>query len=217
MNVESCEISPENQISIIFENFPYYKTHKKAIVISFKDEKLHFFDENLEIFSIDWSEEYEWARERISINQRGPKPKSFNDFLKFGDFIYLRKEDEFLFLDQIPKAETSLISIDPKSGAVKAYVGGSNFSKSNFDRATLSYPQSGSSFKPFIYTSAFANGYKASDKINDAPIVFEDSNLESSWRPENYTGKFYGPIRLRDKSCLCLRNLIKIIFAVDIS
>ena len=48
------------------------------------------------------------------------------------------------------------------------------------------------------YTSAFSNGYIASDKINDAPIVFEDSNLESSWRPENYTGKFYGPIRLRE-------------------
>ncbi len=86
-----------NQISIIFEDFPYYKTHKKGLVISFKDEKLHFIDENLEIFSIVWSEEYEWARERISINQRGKKPKSFSDFLKFGDFIYLRKEDEFLF------------------------------------------------------------------------------------------------------------------------
>ena len=60
-----------NQISIIFEDFPYYKTHKKGLVISFKDEKLHFIDENLEIFSIVWSEEYEWARERISINQMG--------------------------------------------------------------------------------------------------------------------------------------------------
>jgi penicillin-binding protein 1A len=66
-----------NQISIIFEDFPYYKTHKKGLVISFKDEKLHFIDENLEIFSIVWSEEYEWARERISINQRGKKTKIF--------------------------------------------------------------------------------------------------------------------------------------------
>jgi penicillin-binding protein 1A len=78
------------------------------------------------------------------------------------------------------------------------YVGGIDFSKSNFDRVKQSYPQAGSSFKPFIYASAFANGYSASDKINDAPIIFEDSNLESSWRPENYTGKFYGPIRLRE-------------------
>ena len=187
-----------NQISIIFEDFPYYKTHKKGLVISFKDEKLHFIDENLEIFSIVWSDEYEWASERISINQKGKKPKSFSDFLKFGDFIYLRKEGEFLFLDQIPQAETSLISIHPSSGSVKAYVGGSNFSKSNFDRVTLSYPQSGSSFKPFIYAAALANEYNLFSLINDAPIAFEDKNLESVWRPENYTGKFYGPTSLRD-------------------
>ena len=187
-----------NQISIIFENFPHYKTHIKGLVISFKDDKLHFIDENLEIHSIVWSDEYEWARKRISNNQRGPKPQFFNEILNFGDFIYLRKEDEFFKLDQIPKAETSLISIHPMSGAVKAYVGGSNFSRSNFDRVALSYPQSGSSFKPFIYAAALENEYNLFSLINDAPIAFEDKNLESVWRPENYTGKFYGPTSLRD-------------------
>ena len=187
-----------NQISIIFEDFPYYKTYKKGIVISFKDKKLHLIDENLDIISIVWSEEYEWARERISINQKGPQPKFFDDFLHIGDLIYLRKEGEFLFLDQIPEAETSLISINPKSGAVKAYLGGSNFSKSNFDRVSLSFPQSGSSFKPFIYGAALANDYNLFSILNDAPIAFEDENLESVWRPENYTGKFYGPTSIRE-------------------
>ena len=187
-----------NQISIIFENFPYYKTHIKGLVISFKDEKLHFIDENLEIHSIVWSDKYEWARKRFANNQRGPKPQFFSDFLNFGDFIYLRKEDEFYTLDQIPKAETSLISIHPMSGEVKAYVGGTNFSRSNFDRLALSYPQSGSSFKPFIYAAALANEYNLFSLVNDAPIAFEDKNLESVWRPENYTGKFYGPTSVRD-------------------
>ena len=187
-----------DQISIIFEGFPYYKTHKKGIVISFKDKKLHLIDENLDVISIVWSEEYEWAREKISINQKGPKPKSFDEFLQIGDLIYLRKESEFLFLDQIPEAETSLVSINPQSGAVKAYLGGSNFSKSNFDRVSLSYPQSGSSFKPFIYGAALANDYNLFSIINDAPIAFEDENLESVWRPENYTGKFYGPTSIRE-------------------
>ena len=187
-----------NQISIIFEGFPYYKTHKKGIIISFKDKKLHLIDENLDVISIVWSEEYEWARKRISINQKGPKPKSFDDFLQIGDLIYLRKEGEFLFLDQIPEAETSLVSINPQSGALKAYLGGSNFSKSNFDRVSLSYPQSGSSFKPFIYGAALANDYNLFSILNDAPIAFEDENLESVWRPENYTGKFYGPTSIRE-------------------
>ena len=84
------------------------------------------------------------------------------------------------------------------SGAVKAYVGGANFSKSNFDRVALSYPQSGSSFKPFIYAAALANEYNLFSLVNDAPIAFEDKNLESVWRPENYTGKFYGPTSVRD-------------------
>ena len=190
--------SLSNQISIIFENFPYYKTHTKGLVISFKDEKLHFIDENLEIHSIIWSNEYRWARKKTSNNQIGPKPQFFSDFLNFGDFIYLRKEDEFFTLDQIPTAETSLISIHPMSGAVKAYVGGANFSKSNFDRVALSYPQSGSSFKPFIYAAALANEYNLFSLVNDAPIAFEDKNLESVWRPENYTGKFYGPTSVRD-------------------
>ena len=190
--------SLSNQISIIFENFPYYKTHTKGLVISFKDEKLHFIDENLEIHSIIWSDEYRWARKKTSNNQIGPKPQFFSDFLNFGDFIYLRKEDEFFTLDQIPTAETSLISIHPMSGALKAYVGGTNFSKSNFDRVALSYPQSGSSFKPFIYAAALANEYNLFSLVNDAPIAFEDKNLESVWRPENYTGKFYGPTSVRD-------------------
>ena len=190
--------SLSNQISIIFENFPYYKTHTKGLVISFKDEKLHFIDENLDIHSIIWSDDYRWARKKTSNNQIGPKPQFFSDFLNFGDFIYLRKEDEFFTLDQIPTAETSLISIHPMSGAVKAYVGGANFSKSNFDRVALSYPQSGSSFKPFIYAAALANEYNLFSLVNDAPIAFEDKNLESVWRPENYTGKFYGPTSVRD-------------------
>ena len=190
--------SLSNQISIIFENYPYYKTHTKGLVISFKDEKLHFIDENLEIHSIIWSDEYRWARKKTSNNQIGLKPLFFSDFLNFGDFIYLRKEDEFFTLDQIPTAETSLISIHPMSGAVKAYVGGTNFSKSNFDRVALSYPQSGSSFKPFIYAAALANEYNLFSLVNDAPIAFEDKNLESVWRPENYTGKFYGPTSVRD-------------------
>ena len=77
-------------------------------------------------------------------------------------------------------------------------MGGKNFYDSSFDRVRLSFPQSGSSFKPFIYSAALNNGYNLSTLINDAPIVFEDDNLESAWRPQNYTGEFYGPISLRE-------------------
>ena len=192
------ETSLLNSINEIFEDLPFYKTHSKGIVINFKDNNLYFINEELEIDSISWSSEYEWARKRISINQRGSKPNSFKDFLNVGDFVYFKKEGGFLLLDQIPEAESALVSINPGSGAVKAYVGGTSFNKSNFDRVRLSYPQSGSSFKPFIYATALAEGYNASSLINDAPIAFDDKNLESVWRPQNYTGKFYGPTSIRD-------------------
>ena len=187
-----------NQISNIFNLFPYYKTHTKAIVIKVDEKKITCINQSLDVINVTWSNEYLWARPQESVDRLGAKPDGFKDILEFGDFIYLKNIDDFYTLDQIPNIESSIISIDPNSGEIIAYHGGKNFNSSNFDRVRLSYPQSGSSFKPFIYASGLANGYNLSSLINDAPIAFEDENLESVWRPQNYTGEFYGPISLRE-------------------
>ena len=182
----------------LFEELQNLDTHFGGIVIDVKPQRIIYLSSSFKLESLPWSEKYKWARRKIDINKLGPIPSNFYDILRLGDLINLTEIDGQNYLDQVPEAEAAFISLDPRDGAIKSYIGGLNFSKSNFDRVKQSFPQAGSSFKPFIYTSAFANGYKASDKINDAPIIFEDSNLESSWRPENYTGKFYGPIRLRE-------------------
>ncbi len=196
IDLDSSLIS--NKILTIFDTHPYYNSHIKSIVVNVKENEFLAINNNFEVIKVYWSNEYEWARERISIDELGLKPKNFNDILNFGDFVYLKINEGFYTLDQIPEAEASLISINPKSGEIMAYVGGKNFEASNFDRIKLSFPQSGSSFKPFIYSAALANGYNLSSIINDAPIVFEDENLESIWKPQNYTGEFYGPISIRD-------------------
>ena len=191
----------QRNVSVIrdfFEELVSLDNHSAGIVIDVKPERVVYLNNSFQLESLFWNDSYNWARRRIDINKLGPRPQNFYDILSLGDLIYLSKANGSHYLDQVPDAEVAFISTDPSSGAIKTYIGGLNFSKSNFDRVKQSYPQAGSSFKPFIYASAFANGYKASDKINDAPIIFEDSNLESSWRPENYTGKFYGPIRLRE-------------------
>ena len=191
----------QRNVSVIrdfFEELVSLDNHSAGIVIDVKPERVVYLNNSFQLESLFWNDSYNWARRRIDINKLGPRPQNFYDILSLGDLIYLSKANGSYYLDQVPDAEVAFISTDPSSGAIKTYIGGLNFSKSNFDRVKQSYPQAGSSFKPFIYASAFANGYKASDKINDAPIIFEDSNLESSWRPENYTGKFYGPIRLRE-------------------
>jgi len=182
----------------LFKEFINSDRHSAGIIIDVNPERIIYLDNSFQLESLYWNDSYEWARSRININKLGPRPDNFYDILRLGDLIYLSEMDGNYYLDQVPDAEVAFISANPSNGAVKTYIGGLNFSKSNFDRVKQSYPQAGSSFKPFIYASAFANGYKASDKINDAPIIFEDSNLESSWRPENYTGEFYGPIRLRE-------------------
>ena len=181
-----------------FKELVNLDNHSGGIVIDVKPERVMYLNSSFQLQSLFWDDSYKWARRKIDINKLGPRPQNFYDILRMGDLIYISEKNGNYYLDQVPDAEVAFISTDPSNGAIKTYIGGLNFSKSNFDRVKQSYPQAGSSFKPFIYASAFANGYKASDKMNDAPIVFEDSNLESSWRPENYTGKFYGPIRLRE-------------------
>ena len=197
-NINLNEDHISNKLRNIFDSYSFYDSYIKAIVVSISEKEIIVIDENFELKNAFWSDDYKWARDRISINELGKVPNGFNDFLNFGDFIHLKKNDDYLSLDQVPEAEASLISIDPETGEVIAYVGGKNFNDSNFDRVRSSFPQSGSSFKPFIYSSSIANGYNLSTLINDAPIIFEDENLESAWRPENYTGEFYGPISLRD-------------------
>ena len=182
-----------------FDSNTFIHSHKRGIVIDVNEDNFIYLSEGLKVLSIDWDEElYKWARRYISINSRGAIPQNFYDLIKPGDFIYLKSINDAIILDQIPLAEAALISIDPKTGSITSYVGGSSFNDGLFDRVRLSFPQTGSSFKPFVYAAAFANNYNPSSLINDAPIIFNDENLESFWRPENYTGKFYGPTRLRE-------------------
>jgi penicillin-binding protein 1A len=112
-------------------------------------------------------------------------------------------------LQQSPEAQAALISIRPKDGAILALSGGYNFQMSKYNRAIQAKRQPGSNFKAFIYLAALEQGQTAASLINDAPLVFEDKNLETSWRPENSSGQFYGPTRLRE-AFYRSRNLVSI-------
>mgnify|MGYP000554328354 CR=1 FL=1 len=113
------------------------------------------------------------------------------------------------YLTQVPEAQGALVSLEPEDGAIRAMVGGYDFQQSHFNRVTQAARQPGSSFKPFIYSAALENGYTAASIINDAPIVFEQTNLEDVWRPENDGGDFLGPTRLR-KALYLSRNMVSI-------
>lgn len=139
-----------------------------------------------------------WAKPYVDNDTQGSKPESVDDILVKGDIIRVKADKKLGWkLSQLPTAQSALISLDSHNGAIQALVGGFNFKRNKFNRVTQSKRQPGSNFKPFIYASAIAAGYSAASIINDAPVVFNDENLATAWRPTNDSGKFYGPTRLR--------------------
>jgi penicillin-binding protein 1A len=151
-----------------------------------------------------------WARPFKTSTAMGPKPEKAADVLAAGDVIRLEKRPSGpWFLSQVPEAQGALVAMDPDSGRIRAMIGGFDASLSQYNRATQARRQPGSAFKPFLYAAALEKGLTPATLINDAPIVFEDKALETRWRPENYSEKFYGPTRLR-KGLEHSRNLVTI-------
>ena len=157
---------------------------------------------------IEW-DGIKWARAYQNENRRGPKPKMASDVLSAGDIVRVRLEEEGWQLAQLPQVEGAFVALSPLDGAIQALSGGFDFSKSKFNRAIQAERQPGSSFKPFIYSAALDKGFSAASFINDAPVVFDDVSLEGKWMPENYSGKFFGPTRLRE-ALYKSRNLVSI-------
>lgn len=100
-------------------------------------------------------------------------------------------------LDQKPDAEGATIALDPRNGHVLAMVGGSDFSKSQFNRVLQSLRQPGSAFKPFIYAAALEKGYHPSKILLDTPQALGGSTDNLSWKPRNYDGEFQGQMTFR--------------------
>jgi penicillin-binding protein 1A len=101
-------------------------------------------------------------------------------------------------LTQQPEVEGAFVSIEPVNGAIRAMVGGFDFGKNKFNHVTQAWRQPGSSFKPFIYSSALEKGFTPATVVNDAPLFFDSGATGSQpWEPKNYDGKFEGPMPLR--------------------
>ena len=150
---------------------------------------------------------FSWALKSGS-DKKGPR--QITDILKTGDIIRVRQLNNNNWeLAGIPQTEGALVSLNPQDGAILALSGGFDFFKSKFNRVTQAERQPGSSFKPFIYSAALEKGYTAASIINDAPIVMDDDNLDETWKPQNYSGRFFGPTRLR-VALTKSRNLVSI-------
>ena len=114
------------------------------------------------------------------------------------------------FITQLPEVEGAFVAMDPRTGAIRAMVGGFDFSKSKFNHVTQAWRQPGSSFKPFIYSAALEKGFTPATVINDAPLFFDAGSTGSQpWEPKNYDGTFEGPMSMR-RGLAKSKNLISI-------
>jgi len=103
----------------------------------------------------------------------------------------------------------ALLCMDARTGAIRTMVGGRDFKRSEFNRATQARRQPGSAFKPFIYTAAFDKGMTPTTRFIDSPVMFADATGENIWEPQNFDREFWGPTTLRT-ALVYSRNIITI-------
>ena len=175
----------------------------KGIVTEIKDEEVAVYlggDQG-----VIRLENMNWAREpNPKLDGKYHQITDPRDALSKGDLIEvkilasLEKGGWDLGLEQEPLAQAGLISMEPSTGYIKAMVGGYDFSKSQFNRATQAIRQPGSAFKPIIFATAIQDGFTPASIVIDSPIIFkEKEDTFGKWKPVNFEKKFYGPTSLR--------------------
>ncbi|MCZ0944062.1 MAG: PBP1A family penicillin-binding protein [Gammaproteobacteria bacterium] len=145
----------------------------------------------LEMAALRW-------RPHIETDVRGPVPKRPRDAVQPGDLIRVQATEEGWRLAQLPEIQGALVSLDPATGAVLALEGGFDFGINQYNHALQAARQPGSGFKPFVYSAALQNGTTPASIFMDAPLVHDDANLESQYRPRNDNNRYNGPTRLRE-------------------
>ena len=194
----------------VLRKTPIYGGLEPAIITEVADDHLQLATKDGLGLPLNWADGLDGLRTYRTVNARSAPITAATDLFVVGDLIRIQRHlDDRVSLAQLPEAQAAMVTLAPNNGGIKALVGGFDYRQSRFNRITQATRQPGSNFKPFIYTTALSSGFTAASIINDAPVVFDDSKLEDTWRPENDGGKFYGPTRLRE-ALYRSRNLVSI-------
>jgi len=191
------------------DEYPVIGGLRPAVVEKVEAKSARIYVKDLGFVNLPW-EKLSWARRQLPEEKVDRPPTQAAEILTRGDIIYTvgRTAESVLFV-QVPQAQSALVSVDPRDGAVVALVGGFDFFQSKFNRVTQARRQPGSGFKPFVYSAAFDKGFTPASVVLDAPVVIDEEGNEKAWRPQEDTGKFYGPVRLRD-ALVHSRNLVSV-------
>jgi penicillin-binding protein 1A len=180
-----------------------------ALVLSVDEKSAVAFTRANGRINLAWAA-ISWARAPLPDGSIGPQLQRVADVLAPNDVVYVAQEVSGNWrMVQVPDVQGALVAVDPQDGAISALTGGFDYFASNYNRAVQAKRQPGSAFKPFLYSAALEQGFTPASLINDAPLVIEDPTLEGSWRPQNVTREFRGPMRLRE-ALVRSRNLVSI-------
>ncbi len=111
-------------------------------------------------------------------------------------------------ITQWPQAEAAFVAMDPVTGRIRALVGGFDFNRNQFNRATSAARQPGSAFKPFLYSAVLEHGLMPETMVDDLPLVNPDGSLPS-WNPQNSDNRFAGEITMRE-GLVRSKNLVSV-------
>lgn len=199
----------EKEWSQALEDYATRGGLEPAIVIATEEKSAVAFARNAGRINLGWNG-ISWARNPLADGSVGPALQRTSDVLAVGDIIYVAQEVAGGWrMVQVPDAQGAFVAVDPQDGAISALTGGFDYFASNYNRAVQAKRQPGSSFKPFLYSAALDQGFTPASIVNDAPLVIEDATLEGSWRPQNNSREFRGPMRLRE-ALIRSRNLVSI-------
>ena len=207
--VDMSKITTPAQFDAQLEEFPVIGGLKPAIVEKVEGKTAKVYVKDLGMVNLPW-EKLSWARRQLPDEKVDRAPAQASDIMSRGDVIYtVGRTPESLLFVQVPEAQSALVSVDPKDGAIVTLVGGFDFFQSKFNRVVQARRQPGSGFKPFIYAAAFDKGFTPASVVLDAPVVIDEEGKEQAWRPHEDTNQFYGPVRLRD-ALVHSRNLVSV-------
>lgn len=178
-----------------------------------------------------------WAR--VIYDKNSPEPKELEDFsldkiIKPGDVITVKVKSvrggrATFALEQEPEVQGALVAIEPRTGFIRAIVGGYDYTLSEYNRALYAKRQPGSAFKPMVFTVALNNGFTPASVVKDDFVAYQktldgpkpnpdpdydpledpDFNPEDYWIPQNYDGEYHGPTRLREALAYS-RNVVSV-------
>ena len=207
--VDPSKVSSSADLEVELEEFPVIGGLRPAIVEGVEGRTAKVYVKGLGSVTLPW-EKLSWARRELPDEKTDRSPTQASDIFSRGDVIYtVGNTPGSLQFVQVPEAQSALVSVDPRDGAVVALVGGFDFFQSKFNRVTQARRQPGSGFKPFVYAAAFDKGYTPASIVMDAPIVIDEAGMEQAWRPKEFENTFAGPIRLR-QALVESRNLVSV-------